>query len=103
METMTITGTGKVFDVSAETIDGLNMSDYDFDCHFYVNPKTRVILKKSEMVKQSDTTYRAAVDTSKLGAGDIWLEVHAQIPDASWASGFRTEIARISTGESTTR
>lgn len=103
MDTTTITGTGKVFAVSADPIDGYCLSAYDFSCDFFCNMKSRLTIKKSEMTKVDDNTYLAMVDTSKIGSGEIMMEMKANIPDTRWEGGYRIEIARIGTGESTSR
>ena len=103
METTTITGTDKVFAVSADPIDNYKLSEYDFECTFFCNQKSKVTIKKDAMQKVDDNTYLAMVDTTKIGSGEIMMEMKAYIPDSRWEGGKRIEIARIGTGESTSR
>ena len=94
--------------IHAEPIDGLSMSNYDFECHFYICSNRVVTIKKSEM-KQSQVNgtpdkdnYIAILDTEKilfLGKGSLKMMFVAHIPDSDFPDRFRTEIVdNICTG-----
>lgn len=75
-------------------IDGLHMSDYDFECAIYVYTNKRVVKKKSEMIKDDDDNYIVIIEmeeATRIGAGPLKFEVTAYIPDSDFSDGFRTE------------
>lgn len=95
---MSSLGTEFKINVHVEPIDGLHMSDYDFTCRFYIYTNRNVNISKSEMIRVDDDNYIACIDSSKLGVGTIMMRITAQIPDADFPDGLRTEIETISTG-----
>lgn len=95
---MSCIGTEFKINVHVEPIDGLHMSDYDFTCRFYIYTNRNVEISKSEMIRVDDDNYIACIDSSKLGVGTIMMRIIAQIPDADFPDGLRTEIETISTG-----
>ena len=98
---MSALGTEFKINVHAEPIEGLHMSDYDFECVFYVYTNKRVVIKKSEMKKVDDDNYLAMIDTKKglmLGRGKVNMEFTAYIPDGDFDDGVRTEKAITCTG-----
>lgn len=95
---MSSLGTEFKINVHVEPIDGLHMSDYDFTCRFCIYANRNVDISKSEMIKVDDDNYIACIDSSKLGVGTIMMRIIAQIPDADFPDGLRTEIETISTG-----
>lgn len=95
---MSSLGTEFKINVHVEPIDGLHMSDYDFTCRFHIYTNRNVEISKSEMIRVDDDNYIACIDSSKLGVGTIMMRIIAQIPDADFPDGLRTEIETISTG-----
>lgn len=95
---MSNVGTELKINVHVEPIDGFHMSDYDFACRFYIYTNRYVELKKSEMIKVDEDNYIACIDSSTLGAGAIMMRITAQIPDADFPDGLRTEIEKVPTG-----
>lgn len=95
---MSSLGTEFKINVHVEPIDGLHMSDYDFTCRFYIYTNRNVEISKSEMIRVDDDNYIACIDSSKLSVGTIMMRIIAQIPDADFPDGLRTEIETISTG-----
>lgn len=86
--------------VHIEPIDGYHMSDYDFDCAFYVSPNRRITIHKSEMRKVDDDNYIAVITTSdaiRIGRGKIIAEITAHIPDSDFHDGVRTEKLKLCT------
>lgn len=51
---MSALGTEFKMNVHLEPMDGLHMSDYDFDCAFYVYTNRKVVIPKSRMKKVDD-------------------------------------------------
>lgn len=88
-----IVGTEVKFAVSLEA-QGFSMDDNDFTLYIM---KGRNIVKeyqKAEMVVENDT-YLLCVDTNEIGIGTFDLAVNAQVPDAHFPDGYRTEIERV--------
>jgi hypothetical protein len=70
------------------------MSEYDFECAFYVYTNRKVVYKKSNMKKVDDDNYLAIIETEdalKIGRGKINAEITAYIPDNDFSDGLRTE------------
>ena len=91
---MSALGTEFKFNVHIETIDGLHMSDYDFECAFYVYTNRNVVIPKSKMKKVDDDNYLAMIETAdalRIGRGRINVEITAYIPDNDFSDGLRTE------------
>lgn len=98
---MSALGTEFKINVHAEPIDGMHMSEYDFECTFYVYTNKRVVIRKSEMKKLDDDNYLAMIDTVKgmqLGRGKLNMEFTGYIPDGDFDNGLRTEKAVVCTG-----
>lgn len=98
---MSALGTELKINVHVEPMDGYHMSDYEFECAFYVYANKKVVYKKEEMKRVDDDNYLAminSVDALKLGRGHINLEFTAYIPDADFKDGSRTEKAILCTG-----
>lgn len=87
-------GTEFKMNVHLEPIDGLHMSDYDFECSFYVYTNKKVIIPKSKMKRVDDDNYLAMIETAdalRIGRGRINVEITAHIPDGDFSDGLRTE------------
>lgn len=91
-------GTELKINVHVEPIDGYHMSDYGFACRFYIYTNRYVEVRKEEMIKVDEDNYIACIDSGKLGAGAILMRITAQIPDADFPDGLRTEVETVSTG-----
>lgn len=98
---MSVLGTELKINVHVEPIDGYHMSDYDFECQFYVYTNKCVVVSKADM-KQIDGDNYVALITSdlanKIGRGTIKMRITAHIPDSDFPDGLRTEIAEVCTG-----
>lgn len=97
---MIVLGTELKINVHVEPIDGLHMSDYDFECAFYIYRNKRVVIKKSEMKQVDEDNYIAMIDSEKaaiLGRGRLNMEITAYIPDGDFADNRRTEKADVCT------
>lgn len=98
---MSALGTELKINVHVEPIDGLHMSDYDFECLFYVNTNKHVVVSKADMKEVDIDNYLALITsdlTNKIGRGAIKMKITAYIPDADFPDGLRTEIAEVCTG-----
>ena len=90
--------------VHAEPINGLSMSQYNFECQFYVYSNKVVTIKKEDM-KQNEVNgqadpdnYIAILDSEKiksLGKGALKMRFIAHIPDSDFSDNTRTEVAEI--------
>ena len=82
------------FILKLDPIDGLHMSDYDFECALYVYTNRKVVIPKSKMIKVDDDSYKVvanSIDVMRIGKGKINAEITAFIPDSDFDDGFRTE------------
>lgn len=98
--TRNIVGTGLKMNIHIEPIGDLHLSDYDFRCIFHTSSRQYgVTINKSEMQRVDADNYIAAVDTSELVAGTLKVRIYAEIPDDSFVTGIRYEIADFITDE----
>lgn len=91
---MSALGTEFKMNVHLEPMDGLHMSDYDFECAFYVYTNRKVVIPKSRMKKVDDDNYLAIIETAdamRIGRGRINVEITAYLPDGDFSDGLRTE------------
>lgn len=58
-----VLGTQLKLNIHIEPLGLLHMSDYDFECKFFVFQKKNVIVTKAEMVKVDKDNYLAIIDT----------------------------------------
>lgn len=80
--------------VHLEPLDGLHMSDYDFEVALYVFTNRKVVFQKSKLKKVNEDNYLLMVETAdalKIGRGRINAEITAYIPDADFSDGFKTK------------
>lgn len=97
---MSVLGTEFKINVHVEPMDGYHMSDYDFDCSFFVLPNKRVEINKADMKEIDSDNYIAIITSSMasiLGRGTVKMRISAKIPDADFPDGTRTEIAEVCT------
>lgn len=98
---MSTLGTELKINVHVDPIDGVHMSEYDFECAFFVYTNKRVVITKKEMKRVDNDNYIAIIDKVKgmqLGRGTINMEITAHIPDADFSDGLRTEKDIVCTG-----
>jgi hypothetical protein len=94
-------GTELKINVHVEPIGEMHMSAYNFKCEFYVYSNRVVTIHKEQMRMVDDDNYIAMLtsDMSKqLGRGDMHMVVTAEIPDADFEDGFRTEKQQVCVG-----
>lgn len=90
-------GTYLKINVHIDEIDGLKMSDMDFNCDFYVHSGRTQYIPKKDMLKADDENYVALVDSSKVGKGLVRCKVTVYVPDSDFTEGFRKEVCTVST------
>ena len=91
---MSVLGTEFKLNVHLEPLDGLHMSDYDFEVALYVNTNRKVVFQKSKLKKVDDDNYLLMVETAdalRIGRGRIKAEITAYIPDSDFSDGLRAE------------
>jgi hypothetical protein len=91
---MSALGTEFKLNVHLEPLDGLHMSDYDFEVALYVYTNRKVVFQKSKLKKVDDDNYLLMVETAdalRIGRGRINAEITAYIPDNDFCDGLRTE------------
>lgn len=98
---MSVLGTELKINLHVEPINGLHMSDYDFECRFYVYTNKYVVVSKTDMKEVDSDNYIALITSelaNKIGRGAIKMRITAHIPDSDFPDGMRTEIAEVCTG-----
>lgn len=95
---VSVSGTEIKLNIHIDPLGTLHMSDYDFECKFYVFPKKAIIINKEDMVKIDDDNYLCMVDTTGLGIGCLHLTLIAQIPDSDFNDAIRREVVCVDTG-----
>ena len=91
---MSALGTEFKLNVHLEPLNGLHMSDYDFEVALYVYTNRKVVFQKSKLKKVDDDNYLLMVETAdalRIGRGRINAEITAYIPDSDFSDGLRTE------------
>lgn len=95
---MSVLGTQLKINVNVEPIGSIHLSNCQFKCTFFINPKKTIELEKSSMIKVDDDNYIALIDSSLLGTGTIRMTIEVDIPDTDFPSGLRKEIDTVCTG-----
>lgn len=91
---MSALGTEFKLNVHLDPLDGLHMSDYNFEVALYVYTNRKVVFQKSKLKKVDDDNYLLMVETAdalRIGRGRINAEITAYIPDNDFSDGLRTE------------
>ena len=92
---MSALGTELKINVHVDPIDGMHMSDYDFECVFFVYKNRPLVIKKNEMTKVDEDNYIANVDSAKVGTGNLMMKFIADIPDSDMNDGLRKEVELV--------
>lgn len=92
-----VIGTQLKLNIHIEPLGLLHMSDYDFECKFFVFQKKNVIITKAEMVKVDNDNYLAIIDTEQIGIGNLHITVTAHIPDSDFEGQLRKEVICVPT------
>lgn len=90
-------GTELKLNVHIAPIDGITINDYDYQTTVYCNPRKSIVIPKEETINVDEENYIIRVDTTSLGAGDLYCKVTAYIPDEDFNDGLRTEVVVIDT------
>lgn len=91
-----VSGTQLKLNIHIDPLDDLHMSDYEFECAFFVFKKKSVIVKKEDMFQLDDDNYFALVDTTDLGTGNLHITITAYIPDEDFGKP-RKEVICVPT------
>ena len=92
---MSALGTELKINVHVDPIDGMHMSDYDFECVFFVYKNRPLVIKKNEMTKVDEDNYITKVDSAKVGVGNLLMKFVAEIPDSDMNDGLRKEVELV--------
>ena len=92
-----VSGTQLKLNIHIAPLGMLHMSDYDFECKFFVFQKKSITVTKEDMVKVDDDNYLAIVDTSSLGIGNLHITVTAYVPDEDFEGVLRKEVICVPT------
>lgn len=92
-----VIGTQLKLNIHIDPIDNLHMSEYDFECKFFVFAKKSVTIKKEDMVQVDEDNYVAIVDTLPIGIGRLHLTLTAYIPDSDFPDTPRKEVSCVDT------
>lgn len=97
---MSALGTELKFNVHIDPLDGLHMSEYDFEVALYVFTNRKILFPKSAMTMVDEDNYLLCVETPdalRIGRGKINAEITAYIPDSDFSDGLRTEKLMLCT------
>jgi hypothetical protein len=92
-----VTGAQLKLNIHIDPLGSLHMSDYDFECNFFVFQKKQITITKSEMAKIDDDNYVVLVDTTTLGIGNLHITLIAHIPDQDFDGALRREVVCVPT------
>ena len=92
---MSALGTELKINIHVEPIEGMHMSEYDFECVFFVYKNRPLVVKKNEMTKVDEDNYIAKVDSAKVGVGNLLMKFVAEIPDSDMNDGLRKEVELV--------
>jgi hypothetical protein len=92
-------GTELKMSLRIEPFGQITMKDYMFRVELISGTlkKQSIIIEKDKMIPEDDV-YLICFSTAELGIGRLKCRVTAEIPDAHFEDGFRTEISEIDTG-----
>lgn len=97
---MSALGSEFKLNIHVEPLDGLHMSDYDFECELYVYTNKVVKVPKSKMKKVDEDNYLLMLTSEigrNIGRGNVKLRFIAYIPDNDFDDGTRMEIEELCT------
>lgn len=96
-------GTELKLTLSISPIEGVSMSDYNWEVDVFTSSKKVITLKKEDCVYLDDDSYLLLINSEDLGIGEIKCKVTAYIPDEHFQDygdkdGIRKEVLGIHTG-----
>lgn len=91
-------GTELKMSLHIEPFGQYTMKDYGFKVEFICGTfkKQSITIEKDKMIPEGDN-YLVCFSTAELGPGRLKCRITAEIPDAHFEDGFRTEITEIDT------
>lgn len=92
-------GTELKMSLHIEPFGQITMKDYGFKVELICGTfkKQSITIEKDEMIPEDDN-YLVCFSTAELGLGRLKCRITAEIPDAHFEGGFRTEVTEIDTG-----
>lgn len=86
--------------ISIDPIDGIHMSEYDFEVSFFTRPSMVKVFRSRDtnttLKKIDDDNYLVILDTKDVGPGQLKVSITAYIPDTDEINDYvRTEIIRL--------
>lgn len=97
-ENKIVLGTELKLNIYIPPLGDLTALNYDFQVHFYCNPRKVKSFEKKDLVVIDDNNYIACLDSTEVGVGKLKCNMIAYIPDEDFDDGLRTEIVEITTG-----
>lgn len=98
MEIKPIIGTEFKVLVEIAPVDDVHMVDMEFTCQFYTKIDAPKTITKEQMIKVSEDSYVALVDTTGMSAGTLRNRMTVDIPDKDFADGYRREVVDVEAG-----
>lgn len=92
-----VLGTHLKLNIHINPLGSIHMSDYDFECKFFVFQNKSITINKTDMVQVDDDNYLAMVDTSELGIGNLHITITAHVPDQDFEGQLRKEVICVPT------
>ena len=92
-----VIGTQLKLNIHIDPLGPLHMSDYDFECKFFVFQKKAITIAKSEMLQIDQDNYAVLLDTGSLGIGNLHITLTANIPDGDFKDVLRKEVVCVPT------
>lgn len=92
-----IYGTECKLKITLPKIDDTDPYNYNFDIELYTNPKKKLVVNKylCYPVEGEPNQFIVPFDSSKIGIGDVNLELVVYVPDAHFPDNLRTERRRL--------
>lgn len=92
-------GTELKMNLHIEPFGQITMKDYGFKVELICGTfkKQSITIEKDEMIPEDDN-YLVCFSTAELGLGRLKCRITAEIPDAHFEGGYRTEVTEIDTG-----
>lgn len=88
-----ILGSEVKFSVQA-VAEGFSMENDEFSVKIMKGRNAVKEFSKSDLVNEGGT-FIMCIDTNEIGVGSFDAAVFAEVPDAHFADGYRTEIQRV--------
>ena len=85
--------------ITVEPINGIHLSECEFDCYLFTYPSKKIVINKSDCIKVNADSYIVQFNTREIGRGNVKMSLNIQIPDSSYDDGLReVNTAPLCTG-----